>query len=85
MVPIADRLASSPAARRGVQLLRGDLDKFDRLSGRRTLEAVSEWPDEITGTPAARPRWHYDEPRSAAASPGALCATGNATRSSSSG
>jgi hypothetical protein len=58
---IADRLLSSPARAVVAQLLSGDLDKFDRLSGRRTLEAVSDWPDEITGTPAARPRWHYDD------------------------
>src|SRR6266576_1038771 len=43
------------------RLLSCDVDKFGRLSGRSTLEAVSDWPDEITGTPAARPRWHYDD------------------------
>jgi hypothetical protein len=58
---IADRLLSSPARAAVAQLLSGDLDKFGKLSGRRTLEAVSDWPDEITGTPAARPRWHYDD------------------------
>src|SRR5260370_22629585 len=58
---IADRLLSSQARAVVGQLLSGDLDKFERLSGRRTLEAVSDWPDEITGTPAARPRWHYDD------------------------
>ena len=58
---IADRLLS-PAARAAVaQLLSGDLDKFGRLSTRRTLEAVSDWADEITATAAARPRWHYDD------------------------
>jgi hypothetical protein len=58
---IADRLLSSQARAAVAQLLSGDLDKFGKLSGRRTLEAVSDWPDEITGTPAARPRWHYDD------------------------
>src|ERR1700719_4873266 len=58
---IADRLLSSPARAAVAQLLSGDLDKFGRLSGRRTLEAVSEWADEITGTAAARPRRHYDD------------------------
>ena len=58
---IADRLLSSPARAAVAQLLSGDLDKFGKPSGRRTLEAVSDWPDEITGTPAAHPRWHYDD------------------------
>ncbi len=58
---IADRLLSAQARAAVVQLLSGDVDKFGRLSGRSTLEAVSDWPDEITGTPAARPRWHYDD------------------------
>ncbi len=58
---IADRLLSSPARAAVAQLLSGDLDKFGRLSTRRTLEAVSDWADEITGTAAARPRWHYDD------------------------
>ena len=58
---IADRLLSSAARAAVAQLLNGDLDKFGRLSTRRTLEAVSDWADEITGTPAARPRWHYDD------------------------
>src|SRR6266853_1952778 len=58
---IADRLLSSAARAAVAQLLNGDLDKFGRLSTRRTLEAVSDWADEITGTAAARPRWHYDD------------------------
>ena len=58
---IADRLLSAQARAAVVQLLSGDVDKFGRLSGRSTLEAVSEWPDEIAGTPAAHPRWHYDD------------------------
>jgi hypothetical protein len=58
---IADRLLS-PAARTAVaQLLEHDLDKFGRTSGRTTLESVSMWADEIRGTPASRPRWHYDD------------------------
>lgn len=57
---IADRLLS-PAGRAAVgQLLQGDLDKFDNPSGRTTLESVSVWADEVRGTPADRPRWHYD-------------------------
>jgi hypothetical protein len=57
---IADRLLD-PATRAAVaRLLAGDLDRFGKLSGRTTLEAVSVWADEIRGTPASRPRWHYD-------------------------
>ena len=57
---IADRLLSGHAHAVVAQLLTDDLDKFGRPSGRSTLEAVSDWADEITHTPAARPRWHYD-------------------------
>jgi S1/P1 Nuclease len=58
---IADRLLSSPARAAVAQLLGADLDKFGKLSGRSTLEAVSDWADKVTGTTAARPRWHYDD------------------------
>jgi len=58
---IADRLLT-PAARAEVAtLLAADLDKFDNPSGRSTLESVAVWADEIRGTPADRPRWHYDD------------------------
>jgi hypothetical protein len=58
---IADRLLT-PAARSAVlQILQDDRDKFGNLSGRTTLEAVSEWADEVRGTAAERPAWHYDD------------------------
>jgi hypothetical protein len=57
---IADRLLTPQAHAVVAQLLEGDLDKFGNPSGRTTLEAVSVWADEIKGTSAARPRWHYD-------------------------
>ena len=58
---IADRLLT-PAARAAVaELLAGDLDKFGNPSGRTTLESVAVWADEIRGTAADRPRWHYDD------------------------
>ena len=57
---IADRLLT-PQTRALVQhLLADDRDKFGNPSGRTTLEEVSVWSDEIYGTSAARPRWHYD-------------------------
>jgi hypothetical protein len=58
---IADRLLTTQAHALVTQLLTGDLDKFGNLSGRTTLEAVSVWPDELNGTPAARATWHYDD------------------------
>lgn len=58
---IADRLLTAQAHALVTQLLNGDLDKFGNLSGRTTLEAVSVWPDELHGTPAARASWHYDD------------------------
>jgi hypothetical protein len=57
---IADRLLTPQAHAVVAQLLEGDLDKFGNPSGRTTLEAVSVWADEIRGTPASRPSWHYD-------------------------
>lgn len=58
---IADRLLTPQARAVVAELLAGDLDKFGNPSGRTTLEEVSVWADEITGTPAAHPTWHYDD------------------------
>lgn len=58
---IADRLLTPGARAAVLQLLEDDRDKFGNPSGRTTLESVSEWADELHGTPAARPSWHYDD------------------------
>jgi hypothetical protein len=58
---IADRLLNPAASAAVGQLLADDLDKFGNPSGRTTLESVSVWADEIRGTPADQPRWHYDD------------------------
>jgi hypothetical protein len=58
---IADRLLTREARAVVAQLLADDLDKFGNPSGRTTLEAVSDWADEIRGSPADEPRWHYDD------------------------
>ncbi|HEX8784158.1 MAG TPA: S1/P1 nuclease [Steroidobacteraceae bacterium] len=58
---IADRLLTPAAHTAVLRILENDLDKFDAPSGRTTLEAVSVWADELHGTPAARPSWHYDD------------------------
>jgi hypothetical protein len=57
---IADRLLNAHARAAVADLLRDDLDKFGNPSHRTTLEAVSTWADEIRGTPASHPAWHYD-------------------------
>jgi hypothetical protein len=57
---IADRLLTPKAQATVAQLLAADRDKFGNPSGRTTLEEVSVWADEISGTPAAHARWHYD-------------------------
>jgi hypothetical protein len=69
---IADRLLTPAAHAEVLELLAGDLDKFGNPSGRTTLESVAVWADEIRGTPADQPRWHYDD----------LPLCGNATRDS---
>lgn len=54
----------TPAAQAEVQvLLADDLDRYERPSGRKTLAAVSSWPDEIRDVavkndPAAYKGWH---------------------------
>jgi nuclease S1 len=58
---IADRLLSPAARALVLQILAGDRDKFGNPSGRTTLEAVAVWADEIRGSAADRPRWHYDD------------------------
>jgi len=58
---IADELLASEARAAVRELLADDRDKFDQTSGRMTLASVSVWADEIRGTPADRPRWHYDD------------------------
>ena len=58
---IADRLLTPGAHAAVLRLLEDDRDKFGEPSGRTTLESVSEWADELHGTEAARPSWHYDD------------------------
>jgi len=58
---IADRLLTPEAHAAVVQILADDRDKFGNPSGRTTLEEVSVWADEVRGTPAERPAWHYDD------------------------
>jgi hypothetical protein len=58
---IADQLLDPRGRAAVARLLERDRDKFGHASGRATLEAVSVWADEIRGTPADRPRWHYDD------------------------
>jgi hypothetical protein len=58
---LADQLLSPQAHAVVMQLLAADLDKFGSPSGRTTLEQVSLWADEVRGTAADHPSWHYDD------------------------
>jgi nuclease S1 len=57
---IADRLLTPAAHAAVLQILQDDRDKFGNPSGRTTLESVSVWADEVRGTAADRPAWHFD-------------------------
>ena len=57
---VADALLSPVARAEVVRLLADDRDRDGQPSGRTTLAEVSLWADEIRGTPADRPAWHYD-------------------------
>jgi len=79
---VADALLDPPARAEVARLLADDRDRDGRPSGRATLAEVSLWADEIRGTDADRPSWHYDNmpvcgpvPRQAAWCPGAQCAS----------
>ena len=58
---IADRLLTPETHAQLLAILADDRDKFGNPSGRTTLEAVSVWADEVRGTSADRPAWHYDD------------------------
>jgi S1/P1 Nuclease len=83
---IADRLLTAEAHAAVLEILADDRDKFGNPSGRTTLESVSEWSDEIRGTPAERSTWHYDDvpvcgsEAKARYCPGAQCNTGQLAR-----
>jgi hypothetical protein len=57
---IADRLLNAKAKAAVAELLADDLTATGEPSGRTTLEAVSVWADEIRGTDASHPTWHYE-------------------------
>lgn len=74
---IADRLLTPAASTQVAELLAADLDKFGNPSGRGTLESVAVWADEIRGTLADEPRWHYDNvPLCGSAPRGSYCPGG---------
>jgi hypothetical protein len=57
---VADRLIDERTAAAVAALLREDRDRHGEPSGRHTLAAVASWPDEIRGSAADHPRWHFD-------------------------
>jgi hypothetical protein len=74
---LADQLLTPQAHAIVTQLLAADLDKFGNPSGRTTLEEVSQWADEVRGTAADRPPWHYDDrPVCGEVSKDSYCANG---------
>lgn len=76
---IAQELLTTAAQAAVAELLAGDLDRDGQPSGRRTLAEISEWPDEIRGTAADRPHWHYDNEPVCGGDPaaGSWCARGD--------
>ena len=57
---VADALLTPSARAEVARLLADDRDRDGRPSGRTTLAEASLWADEIRGTGADRPTWHYD-------------------------
>lgn len=57
---VADALLTPGARAEVARLLADDRDRDSRPSGRTTLAEASLWADEIRGTGADRPTWHYD-------------------------
>jgi hypothetical protein len=57
---VADALLTPSARAEVARLLADDRDPDGRPSGRTTLAEASLWADEIRGTAADRPSWHYD-------------------------
>ena len=57
---VADALLTPGARAEVARLLADDRDRDGRPSGRTTLAEVSLWADEVRGTAADRPTWHYD-------------------------
>jgi len=58
---VADALLTAVARDEVARLLADDRGRDGRPSGRTTLAEVSVWADEIRGTEADRPKWHYDD------------------------
>ena len=57
---VAEAMLTPRARLEVARLLADDRGPDGRPSGRRSLAEVSLWADEIRGTEAARPTWHYD-------------------------
>jgi hypothetical protein len=57
---VADALLTPNARAEVARLLADDRDRDGRPSARTTLAEASLWADEIRGTGADRPTWHYD-------------------------
>ena len=66
---VADRLLNDKAKAQVAILLANDLNKDGDASGRKTLEEVATWANEIRSTSANRPNRHFDDIPSCGAVP----------------
>ncbi len=66
---VADALLTKGVRAEVARLLADDRDRDGHLSGRATLAEVSLWADEIRGTDADHPAWHYDDAPACGAPP----------------
>jgi len=57
---VADDLLSPAARAQLADLLADDRDREGQPSNRHSLAEIADWADEIRGTPADHPHWHYD-------------------------
>jgi hypothetical protein len=57
---VAEAMLTPHARSEVARLLADDRDRDGRPSGRTSLAEISLWADEIRGTDAAHPSWHYD-------------------------
>jgi nuclease S1 len=66
---VADAMLSADARAEVARLLLDDRDRDGNPSRRTTLAEVSVWADEIRGSDADRPKWHYDNMPACGAAP----------------
>ncbi len=82
---VAYAMLSADARAEVARLLLDDRDRDGNPSRRTTLAEVSVWADEVRGSDADRPKWHYDNmPLCGAAPPAAPGASMSSARAAAS-